>query len=216
MPDLDKLTGPQHVPTKTAKAVLCLHGFGSNGDDLFGLVAPLEASLPTEKQGQTAYFCPNAPLELDFGGRAWFSDKNWTFRDRKGIAAAQDMIWHYIETEILPLGLTPEDVTILGFSQGAMTALFLAPRLPHKLGGVIAHSGHMFWQEELEAITCQKPPILVLHGEDDDVVRPDDGMAAATDLRALGFDVEEHLFPNLGHGIDGRSLATISVWLYQK
>lgn len=210
------LTGPKHLPAApiTAKqAVVCLHGFGSNGDDLFGLIAPLEAALPEEKQGQTAYFCPNGPLEIDFGGRAWFSDKNWTFRDRKGIGQAQELIWDYIEATILPLGITPENIILLGFSQGAMTALFLAPRLPHKLGGVIAHSGRMFWQEELKADTCQKPPVFVLHGQNDDVVLADDGLAAAADLRALGFDVEEAVFPNLGHGIDARSIAAMTAWM---
>lgn len=207
------LAGSQIIPAgEVRRAMVLLHGFGSNGADLMGLVAPLEALLPEAERGVTAYFAPDAPLELDFGGRAWFSDNNWTFKDRAGIGAAADAVWAYIEREVLSLGLTAGDVHVFGFSQGAMTALFAAPRWPERVGSVIAHSGRMFWAEELSD-DCQKPPVLVLHGEADDVVAIGGGLAAADELRGLGFEVTVKTFDDLGHGVDGRSLAVLGEWL---
>lgn len=204
------LEGPSFIPKEPKKALLLLHGFGSNGDDLAGIIDPLEGILPSGERLKTAYYAPNAPLELPFGGYAWFDDKNWTFRDREGIETAKNLLWDYIEQHILSLSIKIEDVFILGFSQGAMTTLFSAPRWPECVGGIIAHSGRLMWEEELDKNTCHKPPMLILHGTEDDVVPPQEGQKASTGLQNLGFDVTSHLIPNLGHGLNAHSIKYIS------
>ena len=93
-----------------------------------------------------------------------------------------------------------------------MTALFAAPRWPECVGKIIAHSGRMFWQEELTGTAYHTPPTLILHGEDDDVVAPKGGAQAAQDLQHLGFNVTHKTFPNLAHGINEASLNTFIKW----
>lgn len=206
------LNGPTHIPASPTRALLLLHGFGSNGDDLSALIPAIEDELPEDARNKTAYFSPNAPLDLPFGGHAWFSDNNWTFRDREGIETAKNMLWDYLEKNIFPLNLTARDITVFGFSQGAMTALFAAPRWPECVGKIIAHSGRMFWQEELTGSAYHTPPTLILHGEDDDVVVPKGGAQATQGLQHLGFNVTHKTFPNLAHGINQPSLQTFVQW----
>ncbi len=193
-----------------------LHGFGSDGDDLITLAPALRASLPENLADHLAIFSPNAPdaTPQNFG-RQWFSDKSWTFRDRPGIARSSDALWSYLKHIESTHGIPLTNIAVLGFSQGAMLALFGAPRWPEAIGGLIGCSGLAMWQEELDTNTCRKPPTLLLHGLEDDVVPADQTVAAAEGLRAFGFPVEYHLIPHLGHGINPQALAHISVFLSQ-
>lgn len=197
------------IPKEPKRALLLLHGFGSNGDDLLSLVPLIEERLPEEARGQTAYFSPNGFLTLPFGGYAWFSDANWTFRDREGIESAKDKLWQYIEEHIFSLGLTASDLTVLGFSQGAMTSFFSTPRWIEPVRHLIAHSGRLLWEEELEGTDFHKVPTLILHGTEDDVVPSEEAQNAAHGLQELNFPVTQHLIPNLGHGINEESLKHI-------
>lgn len=211
------LQGPCRVPAGATHALICLHGFGADGNDLMGLIPPLDAALG--KLAETlAVFCPNAPTMTDMGqGYQWFSPAGWTFKDKPGIARAAAQVEAFIEAEVVTkLGIGWDKVVVLGFSQGAMTVLYAAPRWAQKVGGVVAHSGCAMWQEELDGATCQKPPVLVLHGQEDDVVPADQSLAAASGLQALGFDVEVHILPGLGHGFDMRSLAHMAVFMKEK
>ena len=140
-------------------------------------------------------------------GRQWFSDKSWTFRDKEGIAIAANLLWDYIITTTQAHDIPLHHVAVLGFSQGAMTALYAAPRWPERIGAVIACAGVAMWQEELDGTTCQKPPLLLLHGLEDDVVPADASVAAHAGLEGLGFNARLELLEDLGHGIDGRVLA---------
>ena len=183
---------------------------------MFGLASPLQGAFTA--QGMTlAVACPNAPAFTPAGmGRQWFSDKGWTFRDRDGIARAGEALWAYAQGLQQQTGLPWPNIAVLGFSQGAMTALFAVPRWPAQIGGLISCAGVVMWQEELDAATCQKPPVLLLHGTDDDVVPADASVQAHAGLEKLGFTAELELLPGLGHGIDGRVLSHIVVWLAER
>ena len=212
------LTGPSFIfdAQTVQKSIILLHGFGSNGEDLFNLVPELEKALPETHQGQTAYFAPNGSLELDYGGYAWFSDANWTFKDYAGIQQAKTDLWTYMQDHHFPL-TPPANTHVLGFSQGAMTALFAAPRWPQPVASIIAHSGRMLWDEELtNEGSYHKIPTLFLHGTEDDVVPADESVKAAEKLQALGFQTKTHLIKNLAHGIGAESLAYITEFLYKK
>lgn len=71
------------------------------------------------------------------------------------------------------------------------------------------------WQEELDTATCQKPPVLLIHGTEDDVVPADQTVAAATGLQGLGFNAEYHLLPGLAHGINAEALAHIATFIQE-
>lgn len=207
------LNGPALVPPAVTHALICLHGFGSSGNDLIQLAPPLKASLGNLAE-TLAVYSPHAPTPTRMNeGLQWFSDASWTFRDRDGIEAASRQLEAFTQSLSQHHAIPMANIALLGFSQGAMTSLYAAPRWSHPVGAVISCSGAAMWQEDLNPATCHKIPTLLLHGTDDDVLPADSTVAAATGLQALGVPAEYHLLPGLGHGIDARTLAHISLFL---
>ena len=105
--------------------------------------------------------------------------------------------------------LHAEQMVLFGFSQGTMMALHVGPRWQRELGGIVGFSGRLLEPELLEAEAETKPPILLVHGDQDDMVPPASLPAAANALQAAGFDVYAHIMKGTGHGIapDGLSVA---------
>jgi phospholipase/carboxylesterase len=203
------LTGPAHIPANATHALVCLHGFGDEGASYLPLGHMLAQTLPDIT---LAILCPNGPMPTPFDqGYQWFADNGWTFRDRPGIRAAKEALWAYIK-ETIPT-IPPQNIAVLGFSQGAMVAYYAVPRWPAPIGGVIAVAGMSLWHTELKADTCHKPPFLILHGREDDVVPADRALEAETGLNTLGFPTESHILPDLAHGIDAPALAHASAFL---
>ncbi len=207
------LTGPSLIPENPQKAVVLLHGYGADGQDLFALAPLLKQQL---KNGEhTAFFAPNAPQKTNMGiGYQWFSDNDFTFVDRDGIGQAKELLEDFIQTEIIAkLGLKYEDVAIISFSQGTMTSLFSVPRFDDSIGALVGFSGLLMWQGELEKDGVNHVPILLVHGADDDVVPAHNTEQAAKELEALGYTVEQHILPGLPHGIDARGLELAATFL---
>lgn len=207
------LMGPEYIPEGAKKAVVLLHGFGSDGDDLFSL-APY---IARDGLQEVAFFAPNGPSQTDTGeGYQWFSDKGWTFIDRDGIEEAKDLLESYIIKHVCKKNnIAFEDVAIVSFSQGTMTSLFAAPRFREKIAGVVALSGRMMWHEELEGEdNYQKIPVHIMHGELDEVVEANESYISYSELEGLGFDdLSINVFGDLGHAIDERVIAKTSEYL---
>ncbi|MBI1363936.1 MAG: phospholipase [Proteobacteria bacterium] len=197
------LSGPEYVPAKADAAIVFLHGYGSNGDDLMGLTPMMAPQLPN-----TAFFAPNAPQQTVFGmGYQWFSDAGGTFDDRKGIGKAQEQLATYLKTAVWDKhGIKPEKTVLVGFSMGTMTALFVAPRLEQKIAGVAGFSGRLMYADELADGHGHRMPVMLFHGEQDDVVSVNDSREAEKTLHNLGFSVEAKFYDGLAHSIDMRGI----------
>lgn len=208
------LNGVKFIPENAEFAVVFLHGFGSNGEDLMGLAPEIEGKLEDNLRGKIAYFSPNGISETEMGGGyQWFSDNNWTFRDRKGMDVAQNALWEYMESEVFSAGILAKNVVVIGFSQGTMTALFAAPRWPEKIAGIIGCSGRLMWESELKGEDFNKFPILLMHGTEDDVVPADETVKSAGKLEGLGFEVEYQIFSDLAHGVNGDEIGLMVEFL---
>lgn len=205
---VDQLSGPVVLPDngKPSRAIVFLHGYGSNGNDLISLAPVLKDIFP-----DMAFFSPDAPHETVMGeGYQWFNDNEWTFVDRPGIGDAADLIEDYIYQIVKgEHGIPLDRVVIVGFSQGAMTALFTAPRLREKIAGVVSYSGVIMWQDELISMDYQQMPITIMHNQDDEVVISTASDEIHQQLEELGFeDLELNIFPKGGHGINDEGLKT--------
>lgn len=193
------LTGPE-MPAKNGtakKLVIFLHGYGSNGDDLIGLAPLMRDALP-----DVHFLSPNAPAPCGMGGPGyeWFQLMDRSAPARlQGTQEAAPILDAYITEQRERFGLADADIALVGFSQGTMMALHVAPRRAQPLAGVVGFSGML--SGGVEGIRSQ-PPICLIHGEWDDVV-PFDAMAmAAMSLREAGLPVETHARPHLPHSID--------------
>ena len=196
---------------ETTSAVIFLHGYGANGADLLGLADPLAEHLP-----DTLFLSPDAPEEcagVPFG-RQWFPipwiDGSSEEESRSGLMRAADDLMAFVDGVMVDEDLLPEQVMLLGFSQGAMMALHVAPRRDEPVAGVVAISGRLMEPEALIDEALCKPPVLLIHGDQDDVVPVQSLPLAAQALQDAGWtEVYAHIMKGSGHGIapDGLSVA---------
>ncbi|WP_020181026.1 prolyl oligopeptidase family serine peptidase [Methylopila sp. M107] len=200
------IDGPR-LPAASGAAkslVVFLHGFGADGNDLIAIGAEWRRLLP-----DAAFVSPHAPERCmaSPSGRQWFP---LTFRDpderRRGVIAARPALDAFLDAELARHRLGPDRLALVGFSQGTMMALHVGLRRPTPPAAILGFSGMLVSPETVKAEATGKPPILLVHGERDDVI-PVDALFAATDgLSAAEIPVEWHLAPGLGHGIDGEGL----------
>ncbi|MBW7920729.1 MAG: alpha/beta fold hydrolase [Rubellimicrobium sp.] len=192
-------------------AVVFLHGYGANGADLLSLADVMAEHLP-----DTLFLAPDAP-EHCAGvpmGFQWFPipwiDGASEEESRQGLWHAADDLDRYLTSLMLDEDLLPEQVALFGFSQGSMMALHVAPRREDALAAVVAFSGQLLEPELLADEVRARPPVLLVHGDADDVVPPAALPAAAEALQAAGWDeVYAHVMRGTGHGIapDGIDVA---------
>lgn len=208
------LGGPHQIPATATYLLVCLHGFGADGNDLIGLASPLQAALAA--QGVVlGVACPHAPQPTPFGqGRQWFRDMGWKFNDTEGLVALLPSLNEYVQRLQQTHNITPSHTALLGFSQGAMTLLGLLPQLQPQPAGIIALCGALTMPPSVS--NPIKPPVLVIHGTDDDVLPADASVKAAQWLQTAGYETTLQLQPDLGHGIDATTLAEVVVWLSER
>ncbi len=209
---MSPLSGPSRpAASGTATSnVVFLHGYGADGNDLLGLAEPLAPHLP-----DTAFFAPNAPDRCGMNpmGYQWFSiprmDGSTEAQAVAGMLAAAQALNAWLDTLMTDTGLGAERTVLVGFSQGTMISLQVAPRRAEPLAGVVGFSGRLIQPDLLAAEVVSKPPVLLIHGDQDDVVPPAHLPEASEALMAAGFQVATHVSPGMGHGIapDGLGLA---------
>ncbi|NUB43012.1 dienelactone hydrolase family protein [Fertoebacter nigrum] len=190
--------------------VVFVHGYGADGADLLGLADPLAAHLP-----DTVFMAPDAPERLPGSpfGFQWFPipwlDGSTEAQAAAGLARAADDLNAFLDARLAEEGLTPDALALVGFSQGSMISLHVAPRRDQAIAGVVAFSGRLLAPERLARETRVKPPVLLIHGDADPVVPFDDMGLAGNALIAAGFETFGHVMKDTGHGIapDGLSVA---------
>jgi phospholipase/carboxylesterase len=195
--------GPASKATPTQLVVLC-HGVGADGHDLIDLAPTWGHALP-----DALFVSVDAPLPHDSGfGRQW-----WSVADRTpavmeaGVRQAAGFLDAFIDAELARLGLPADAYALMGFSQGAMTVLFTGLRCAIAPRAILAFSGALIAPDSLAGELANHAPVLLVHGEADDVVPAQRSRDAETALRAAGVPVEAVYVPRLGHGIDDTGLA---------
>jgi len=201
------LDGPRWGPASGKPAeqlvVLC-HGVGADGFDLIDLAPTWSRALP-----DAAFVSPHAPSVHDSGfGRQWFSlaDRTPSLLEA-GVRRAATSLGPFIDTELARLALAPDRYALMGFSQGAMTALFTGLRRAPAPRLILAFSGALLAPASLASELAGRPPVLLVHGEDDEVVPAARSREAERSLAAAGVPVEAVFVPGLGHGIDDTGFA---------
>jgi phospholipase/carboxylesterase len=202
-----ELDGPRWGPASKASpkqlVVLC-HGLGADGHDLIDLAPTWAHALP-----DALFVSVDAPFPHESGfGRQW-----WSVQDRSpavmeaGVRRAAGFLNAFIDAELDRLGLPAEAYALMGFSQGAMTALFTGLRRANAPRTILAFSGALVAPDNLATELANHAPVLLVHGEADDVVPVHRSRDAEAALRAANVPVEAVYVPRLGHGIDDTGLA---------
>jgi phospholipase/carboxylesterase len=205
------ITGPRLAPPSgTAKQlVVFLHGYGADGDDLIEIGRQWQRWLP-----DAAFVAPHAPelLPGQPAGRQWFA---LTFRDPherwRGVNHAAPGLEAFVEAELARVQLPASKLALVGFSQGTMMALHLGLRRLQPPAAIVGYSGLLVIEEgkgpeSLAGQVRAKPPILLVHGDRDEVIPLDALFMSADALAAAEVPCEWHLSVGIGHGIDAEAL----------
>ena len=196
------LSGPELEPISGGKAkqlVLLLHGLGADGNDLIGLAPEFSDVLP-----DAHFIAPNAPFQCDMSpyGYQWFSllDRNPKIV-LEGVKEAAPILNKFIDESLKRFGLDDNKLALIGFSQGTMMSLYVAPRRSKACAGVVGYSGALVGADILKNEIKSRPPICLAHG-DADMVVPFDAMGIAEEtLKKNGVSVETLECPGVAHGI---------------
>jgi phospholipase/carboxylesterase len=200
---LSKLTGPSWGPaSKKAprKLVILCHGIGADGNNLIDLAPFWAQALP-----DAIFVAPHAPEPFDLApeGRQWFPLGDLDpAKLCVGVRRAAKVLDEFIDEQLTKYGLPPTAYALMGFSQGAMTALFTGLRRADAPRAILAFSGALIEPEALKAEMKNHAPVLLAHGEADQVVPAFRSRDAEAALRTMNVPVETAYVANLGHGID--------------
>jgi phospholipase/carboxylesterase len=206
-----ELDGPRLAPhSGTAQQlVVFLHGYGADGNDLIDIGRAWQQYLP-----HAAFVSPHAPDACAQApvGRQWFS---LTFRDPNerwlGVNKAAPLLERFLDAELKRHNLAPQALALVGFSQGTMMALHVGLRRAGAPAAIVGYSGVLVVPPQLDAETFAReikarPPVLLVHGDRDDLIPPQALFQAAQGLAALSVPAEWHLSAGIGHGIDAEGL----------
>ena len=206
------------APKGRAKAVVVfLHGYGADGADLLGLAEPLAPHLP-----HVAFYAPDAPEPCTGNpmGRQWFPIPwlDGSTEAAAGASMARSMVDlnAFLDRVLADEGLEAEQMALVGFSQGTMMALAVAPRRSEPLACLVGFSGRLLHGERLAAEAVSRFPVLLVHGDADEVVPPQSLPEAAEALQAAGFEVYAHVMKETAHGIAPDGLGAAARFLIDR
>lgn len=193
------LKGPHRAARKRPARflMLMLHGRGDDGIDTLTLARRLQAFAP-----EAAITAPNAPITLPDLSFAWLPDGQGGPNQPSPFETAQAVV-DFADAELERLKLGPEKLIVVGFSQGGIMGLHIGLRRAVAPAAVIAFSGPYL---DPSPLGPGKPPVLLIHGEEDNVINPMNTREVVERLTMEGFPVESHVLDGLGHGIDRRGI----------
>ena len=207
-----ELDGPRiepRAPGAARQLVVFLHGYGADGNDLIEIGRAWQGAMP-----HAAFVSPHAPHPCAQAptGREWFPLTDRAQNERwRGVTSAAPVLDRFLDAELQRRNLPPSALALVGFSQGTMMALHVGLRRAVAPLAMVGYSGLLVTEpdakpEALEAAITSRPPVLLIHGDSDDLIPPQALFLAANGLAALGVPVEWHLSAGIGHGIDQEGL----------
>ena len=206
------LDGPRLEPRSRGPArqlVVFLHGYGADGNDLIEIGRAWQAILP-----DAAFVSPHAPAPCAQApsGRQWF---DLTFRvaneSWEGVNKAAPGLNAFLDAELARHRLPPGALALVGFSQGTMMALHVGLRRAQPPAAIVGYSGLFVLPDGAKPAAVAgeivaRPPILLLHGDGDDLIPVQALFLSTQALAELDIPVEWHISAGIGHGIDQEGL----------
>jgi len=191
--------------------LLLLHGYGSNEEDLFSF----SSELPDE------YYVVSvrAPYDLQPYGHAWYAihfdaDEN-KFSDDAQAIESRDLIVGFIDELIAKYPIDATQVSLIGFSQGAILSYATALSYPEKISRVVALSGYLNEKIIVEYYTSKNIKnlkVFISHGTVDQVIPVDWARKAQPFMQNLGLNTMYKEYP-IGHGVAPQNFYDFKNWL---
>jgi phospholipase/carboxylesterase len=206
------LDGPRLEPRSrnARQLVVFVHGYGADGNDLIEIGRAWQELLP-----DAAFVSPHAPEPCAQAptGRQWFGltfrepDERW-----RGVTKTGPLLDRFIDAELTRRNLPPSALALVGFSQGTMMSLHVGLRRAVPPAAIVGYSGMFVLPKDdadpqtIAAEIKARPPVLLVHGDRDELIPVPALFLAAQGLAALDVPVEWHISSGIGHGIDQEGL----------
>ncbi|MBP2832722.1 alpha/beta fold hydrolase [Aquimarina sp. U1-2] len=202
------------IAKENSPVLFMFHGYGSDENDLFSFAPELPEEL--------CIISVRAPYPMQPSGNAWyaihFDAPGGKFSDDEQAIVSRDKIANFIDEAIQAYTLDPDNVTLLGFSQGTILSYAVALSYPKKVKNVIALSGYIntdIMKEKHEDQDFSTLHIYCSHGNVDQVIPVEWARQAPVYLSKLGIKTELHEFP-VGHGVAPQNFYQFKEWLRLK
>ena len=210
---LDYLIREPKIKSDKNPLILLLHGYGSNEEDLF--------SFASELPGEYYVISARAPYVLQYGSYAWYAinfDANENkFSDNEQAKSSRDLIAHFIDELITNYPVDPNNITLLGFSQGAVLSYAIALSHPEKIKNIVALSGYVSepaLEENYLKNDLSKLSVFASHGTVDQVIPVEWARKTKPFLDKLGIKSIYKEYP-IGHGISPQVFQDFKNWLLE-
>ena len=189
---------------KNKNAIIFLHGYGANSNDLIGIANVWIDSLPN-----TIFLSPNAPFECGFAENAyqWFELTSISPQSIcEGLEKAGPFLNEYIDHVSRTYKVNEKNIFFVGFSQGRMMGLYHLCKRKNQCAGLLGYSGLLFENENFNSEIKSRFPIKLYHGKKDELINYQNSVEASKKLKDMGFEIDFNLSEELGHGIDDEGI----------
>jgi phospholipase/carboxylesterase len=179
--------------------VVLFHGYGGDGKDISMLTLNWKRHMPN-----TIFICPNGHeiCPINPSGYQWF---DLTKDDPKYILneslKAEEKINKFLDEIKEEYKIKNEQICLSGFSQGCMMSINVGLTAENSFGSIVGFSGKIINAEDLKMRKKNNTNVLLIHGDQDDIVSPTYLLEAKDFLLREKVNVETHLIKNCAHHI---------------
>jgi phospholipase/carboxylesterase len=191
--------------SESKKAILLLHGRGATAESILSLADYLELA-------DFSIFAPQAAK------RTWYP-YGFMASDQGNLSALNSSLQQVslLFQFLIENGKAPEQIYVMGFSQGACLSLEFAARNAQKLGGVVAFTGGLIGEkleEKKYSGDFQGTPVLLSSSAHDMHVPAQRINDSAQLLQKMGAEVRLTLFEDELHTIRPEELTWVNQTLF--
>lgn len=202
------------IESKNAPLLIMLHGYGSDENDLFSFAQELPPEL--------FIISVRAPYAMQPYGNAWYAihwdNNDGKFSDDQQAISSRDKIVNFIDEAVKEYDVDPNNVSLLGFSQGTILSYAVALSYPKKVKNVIALSGYInegILAEGFETNDFSNLSFYCSHGSSDQVIPVEWARKNKPFLDNLGIENTYSEFP-VGHGVAPQNFHQLKEWIKGK
>ena len=180
-------------------AVILLHGYGGDGNDISMLSLNWKRHLTN-----TIFICPNGHevCPINPSGFQWFDlTKDDTKYVLEQSLIAEIKLKKFIDEVKNEYNLSNNKICLSGFSQGCMMSINLGLTSEEEFNCIVGFSGKIINQEDLNLRKKISTNTLLIHGDSDQVVSPNFLLEAKDFFIRNNVEIETHLIKNCDHHI---------------
>lgn len=196
---------------ENSPVLIMLHGYGSDANDLFSFASELPEEL--------FIISAQAPYPLPPYGNAWyainFDSVQGKFSDDFQAIESRNKIVRFIDEVVENYPVDPNNISLLGFSQGTILSYAVALSYPERVKNVVALSGYInteILEKDYRSKDFSKLSIYASHGTQDQVIPVSWARKNPEILKSLGIEHTYSEFP-VGHGVAPQNLMEVKAWL---